>query len=221
MFATVTTWRLAPSVQPIDVQDRFLREMTAEVIGIVRESGVLDIVMVAIEPDRLIVVSSYETLDEAQSSGPPLLKRLTERFSDRIALISRSIGPAFEPGHFAVVEGPDARQWRDEAKAMYANISISRLDPSIRDPDALMAYLTTLADSVMSMLTRLGLLDVLVVRISDDTLLSLRLFEDPKAFDAAMREARSSVSPDLIAGKIEPVEQLRGRAFDAAQLLSP
>ena len=104
---------------------------------------------------------------------------------------------------------------------MYARISYTRLDPSIQDPDAFTAYLAEFADQVMAMLSRLGLLDVLLVRISDDTLVSLRLFEDPAAFDAAMQEAWQTISPDLTAGKVEILEQFRGRAFDAAQLLSP
>ena len=52
MFATVTTWRLAESVQPSDAQDRFLREMFTGAIDIVRDWGVLDVVMVEVEPDR-------------------------------------------------------------------------------------------------------------------------------------------------------------------------
>lgn len=220
MFATVTTWRLAPSVQPTDTQDRFLREMTTGAIGIVREHGVLDVVMVEVEPDRLIVVSSYETLEDALASGPPVLQFISGRFGDRIELISRFIGPAFELGQFADVEETAVRQWRDEATAMYARISYTRLDPSIQDPDAFVAYLAEFADQVMAMLSRLGLLDVLLVRISDDMLMSLRLFEDPAAFDAAMREAWQSVSPDLMTGKVEILEQFRGRAFDATQLLS-
>jgi hypothetical protein len=220
MFATVTTWRLAESVQLPDAQDRFLREMTAGAIGIVRDRGVLDVVIVEVEPDLLIVVSSYETLEDAQASGPPLLRYITERFSDRIELISRSIGPAFEPSQFVDIEETAVRQWRDEATAMYARISYTRLDPSIREPDAFMTYLAGFADEVMAMLSRLGLLDVLLVRISDDTLMSLRLFEDPVAFDAAMREAWRTASPDLTAGKVEILEQVRGRAFDATQLLS-
>jgi hypothetical protein len=221
MFATVTTWRLAESVQLPDAQDRFLREMIAGAIDIVRDWGVLDVVMVEAEPDRLIVVSSYETSEDALASGPPLLQYITERFSDRIELISRFTGPAFEPGQFMDVEEAVVRQWRDEATAMYARISFTRLDQSIQDPDAFMSYLSGFADEVMAMLSRLGLLDVLLVRISDDTLMSLRLFEDPAAFDAAMQEAWQSVSPDLMTGKVEIVEQFRGRAFDAAQLLSP
>jgi hypothetical protein len=220
MYATVSTWHLVAPGRPVEEQYRLLREVVAGGIGIVRGFGVLDVVVVELEPDRLVIAALYDTLEDAMAAEAPIVAYMAERFRNRVELISRSTGPAWEPAHFGAVDRDDAQQWRTDANGMYASIGTWRLDPSLRDTESLTAFLQGLADQVMSLLARLGLLDFLVVRLTEDTLFALRLFGDPEAFEAARAEAQESVPTDILAGKMELIDRVQGRAFDAAQLLA-
>lgn len=219
MFATVTFWRLAPAVRPLEIQDKLLREMTNRVIDIARAQGILDVIMVEVDPDRLIVVSSYETMEGAVATGPPLLAFLTEHYGDAIELICRSIGRAFEPSDYLSLDRNKSQDWRDDAEAMYANINVYRIDPSIQDPEAFAAFLESVAPEFLTLMSQFNLLDMLVIRTAEDTMMVVRLFSNLGAFDQAMNQAREQYSPNHFGGKIEPVANYRGRTFDATFLL--
>lgn len=220
MFATVTNWRLAQSVPPGEVKDRLLQEMVTRSIDIVRERGILDLIMVEIEPDRLIAISCYETMEDAIASGPPLLAYLGKHYGDKIELVSRTVGRAFEPSDFVTVDRHKAHEWREVAAEMYANINLYRIDPAVREPDAFLDYLHSIAEKFLSLMAELDLLDMLVVRTGEDSMIVVRLFENPEAFDRSMQRALKVYPPDLFGGMIEVTENVRGRAFDAEFLLA-
>ncbi len=220
MFATVTNWRLAQSVQPGEVKDRLLQEMVSRSIEIARERGILDVIMVEVNPDRLIVISSYETVEGAVASGPPLLAFLGEHFGDKLELVSRTIGRAYEPSDFVTLDRHKTHEWREVATEMYANINLYRIDPAIRDPDAFADFLHSIAEKFLALMAELDLLDMLVVRTGEDSMIVVRLFENPEAFDRSMQRALKVYPPDLFGGMIEVTENVRGRAFDAEFLLA-
>src|SRR5215210_1645472 len=97
MFATVTRWTLNPSVRSRDVLDVLLPEMTSNVIKLVRAQGILDVIMVEAPDDHLTVISSYESESAATASGPNVLKFMNDHYADKITLVSRTVGQAYEP----------------------------------------------------------------------------------------------------------------------------
>jgi hypothetical protein len=219
MFATVTTWRMAPSLQTEEAQNRILPELTSRALEIARQFGILDFIMIPVNVDTLMVVSCYETEGDARDSGPPLLSFLNDQYGDKLDLLDRTLGPAWEPSDFLVLNRTEPYQWRDAAEAMYGNVNVYQIDPSIREPAALKAYFDSLSEEFLTVLSDVDLLDMLVVRTSEEHLIVLRLFENPDAFDRAMAEAQKAFSPERFAGKITVIENMRGRAFDANFLL--
>lgn len=220
MFATVTVWRLGPSLQTEIAQNAILPELTSRAIVIARDFGILDFIMVPVGPDKLIVISSYETEDDARGSGPPLLSFLFAEYGENISLINRDVGRAWEPRDFVSHDRDEARLWRDDATAMFANINRYQLDPSIVEPSALDAFLIRISEQFLAVLAQMNLLDMLVVRTGDE-LTVVRLFENPEAFDQAMTRAKEFFADDPFEGKLTLIENLRGRAFDANFLVRP
>lgn len=214
MFATVTTWRMAPSIQSDDAQNRVLPELTTRAIAIARTYGILDFVMVPAPPDTLMVISSYETEEDARNSGPPLLTFLTEQYGDTISFVRRQVGPAWEPSDFVSLDRNAARIWRDDASGMFANLNRYQLDQSILDLDQFDAFLQRIGARFLNVLSEMDLLDMLVIRTGDDMYV-LRLFENPDAFDRAIERAKSLFTEDPFENKLRIVESWRGRAFDA------
>ena len=149
-----------------------------------------------------------------------MLHYVDEGFADQLELISRVAGQAFETSQFAPVDRGETQQWRLEATQMYGNASTWHLDPSIRAPDAFEAYASRLMAESFPTLQSLALLDAFGVRISNDTLLVLRLCSDPAVFDAIYSEEAMAAGQDLSEGKISLIEQSTGRAFDAVSIFS-
>jgi hypothetical protein len=214
MYATVTTWRVRATIHDDAEFDQLVRDLVSDGIDVVRQAGVLDVICIESGPETLIVVSLYETPDEAMASGPPVLKYVAEGFADRFELVSRVTGPVYEIAHFAPVDQSEAQQWRESTPAMYANVATWHLHPSIHGSDAFAGFVRQALDESLPFLRELGLLDAMGIRVAQDTLLVLRLFHDPSAFAALYSEEAMAASQDLIAGKVELISQSTGRALD-------
>jgi hypothetical protein len=143
---------------------------------------------------------------------------IAERYADRLETVSRITGRAYDPPQIVGLDRLDSRMWREDADAMYANLVTWRLDPSIRSPESLGAHLRAVWESFRSLLLQAGLLDVLVVRTGEDTMLAIRLYADRAAADATYAEALAELSNDYIR-KVEVIDRRDGRAFDVPQML--
>lgn len=220
MHATVTTWCLRNPPRDVADFDRRVRALMQGGIELGRQIGVVDVLIIEFDPNMLLIVSLYETLDEAVDAGPHVLHYVDEGFADQLGLISRAEGQAFETAQFAPIDRDEAQQWRLEATQMYGNASTWHLDPSIRAPADFEAYVSKLMEESFPTLQSLGLLDAFGVRVSNDTLFVLRLCSDPAVFDAIYSEEAMAAGRDLIEGKISLVEQSTGRAFDAVSIFS-
>src|SRR6478735_5652657 len=172
MHATVTTWCLRNPPRDVAEFDRRVRTLMKGGIELGRQIGVVDVLIIEFDPNMLLIVSLYETLDEAVDAGPHVLHYVDEGFADQLAPIDRD----------------EAQQWRLEATQMYGNASTWHLDPSIRAPDAFEAYASRLMAESFPTLQSLALLDAFGVRVSNDTLFVLRLCSDPAVFDAIYSE---------------------------------
>jgi hypothetical protein len=219
MYATVTTWRVRTTIHDDAEFDRLVHDLMAEGINVVRRAGVVDVFCVEAGSETLIAISLYETPDEAMASGPAVLKYMAEGFADRFELVSRVTGPVYEIPQFAPVDRSDAQQWRESAPAMYANVATWHLHPSIHSPEAFTAFVHQVLDESLPFLQELGLLDAMGIRIAHDTLLVVRLFHDPSAFDALYSDEAMAASQDLLAGKVELISQSTGRALDVLSAL--
>jgi hypothetical protein len=220
MHATVTTWCLRnPPPDPAEF-DRRVRTLMRGGIELGRRIGVVDVVIVAFDPDTILIVTFFETLDEAMDAGPHVLHYVEEGFADQLELVSRVAGQAFETSQFVPMERGETQQWRLSAAQMYGNVSTWRLDPSIRSPEAFETYASDVMERSYSSLQDLGLLDAFGVRISNDTVLVLRLCGDPAIFDAIYSEDAMNSGQELVGEKISLIEQSTGRAFDALSIFS-
>lgn len=218
MFAIVTTWRLHESIRTAAERDIFVRALLTDGIEIVRRAGVLDVMMIEVEPDLLLVVSVFETEEEADAAHQLMNPFITDRFGDHLELISRVIGRAYDPPRIVGADRVHTQFWRAEADAMYANLVTWRLDPSIRPPDVLADHLRGVWTQYSQLLSQRGLLDVLVVRTSEETMLAIRLYEDLAAGDAEYQQAVNSLGIEYTS-KVEAIKTEVGRAFDVPLLL--
>jgi len=220
MHATVTTWCLRNPPPDTAEFDRRVRALMRGGIELGRQIGVVDVVIVVFDPDTILIVTLFETLDEAMNAGPHVLHYVEESFADQLELVSRVAGQAFETSQFAPVDRIETHLWRLSAAQMYGNVSTWHLDPSIRSPGAFESYASDVMERSWSSLQSLGLLDAFGVRTSNDTVLVLRLCSDPAIFDAIYSEEAMNAGQELLGGKISLIEQNTGRAFDALSIFS-
>jgi hypothetical protein len=195
-----------------------MRDLVRSGIDTERKSGVIDVVMIEAEPDLIIGVSLYDTLGEAFSSGSSELVEIARLYGDRLDLVSRVVGRAYDPPGFELLDRAEARQWRDETDAMFASFATWRLDSSLRAPDALAEYLQVAMTRYLPILRRLGLLDMHVVRLADDVILVVHLYQDPIEGNVDYQEAIAATQ-NVLGSKVEFVKGHTGRAYDAPQLL--
>ena len=218
MYAIVATWRLLAPIQTGTARSEFLRELLTSGIDLARRAGAVDVVMIELDPDRLMTFTLLETADEATAASARLQQFVADRYVDRLEIVDRIVGRAYDPSQLNAAASPGSRVWADDCEAMHASIVTWRLDASIRSPDALESFLHDIWERFAETLHRLGLLDVVVVRSAEDSILAIRLYADNIELDASYRQAVATVGA-MLEGKVEFVEKREGRAFDVPQLL--
>lgn len=218
MFANVATWRVREPSNPPDEHHRFLREFVENGIEIARRAGVLDVVMVEIDPDQLVAISLFESAEDAAEANARLRRFVEDAYGDRLTTISRVTGRAYDPRQLhgsGIVEGPRVAGATGD---MSASLVTWELDSSIRSDEAVEHFLQGIWERYARALQRLGLLDVVVVRIAEDAILAVRLYADSVEHDAAYQEAVATVG-EMLAGRATFVSKQVGKAFDVPQLL--
>jgi hypothetical protein len=216
VHAVVTTWRLHLDVGTTE-RDPFICDLVVRGITAARAQGVVDVIMIVIEPDRLMAVSLFETLEEALATTPVALAFVADQYAQTLELISRVTGQAYELADLVDLDISTVRQSRESTSGeMVAHLAIWRLGPAIRPPEHLVAFLRASSPNGMPTLLAQGLTDVIVIRTADDTLLVIRLAPDPDVpADGQMLTERS----DRHAGTFDLDEEIVGRAFDIPTLL--
>jgi len=107
---------------------------------------------------------------------------------------------------------------RRRAIVVHANIVTWRLTHSVRNPEDYQRYLKVLAQRNIPILRRFGLLDSFVLRMSEDTVQVVNVFEDEAGADSAWAEIKRSLAP-AIEGHLELMERTSARADDLPLLL--
>lgn len=101
---------------------------------------------------------------------------------------------------------------------MLASVSRWRLADTIREPAAFRKFLQSSLGKHVAILRDFGLLDILVVRISDDVVLAVTIYEDDVEGQAGWTASQIAFRDDLH-GKLELIGRVAGPAFDLPQLL--
>jgi hypothetical protein len=219
MHAVVTTWRLRLAARSPD-RDAFIRALVARGITAARAQGVVDVVMIVVEPDRLMAVSLFETLAEALATRPVALAFVLDQYTETLELISRVTGQAYELADVADLDISVVRQNRGPTSGeTHAQLTTWRLGPEMRSSDQLVEFLRMTVSSALPAMLEQGLTDVIGVRTADDTLLVIQLAQQPEALVAQPRTADLPDRLGRIAGKGDLVESVTGRAFDIPTLL--
>jgi hypothetical protein len=107
---------------------------------------------------------------------------------------------------------------RRGANIVHANIVTWRLTHSVRDPEDYQRYLKALAERNIPILRRFGLLDSFVLRMSEDTVQVVNVFEDEAGAESAWAEINGSLAP-AIEGHLELMERISARADDLPLLM--
>ena len=102
---------------------------------------------------------------------------------------------------------------------MLASVTRWRINESVREATAFHELLHTSLGKHVAILRDLGLLDIIVVRIADDVLLAVTIYEDEVEGQAGGAASQVAFRDDLL-GKMELISRVAGPAFDLPQLLS-
>ena len=100
---------------------------------------------------------------------------------------------------------------------MHASISTWRLSEPLREEAAYSAFLEQLMDQNVALALEVGLLDAMIIRIAPDTVISIGIYEDEAAAQAAIQRT-ATVREERYAGVIELLDRKMGRADDIPQL---
>jgi len=101
---------------------------------------------------------------------------------------------------------------------VHANIVTWRLTESVRNPEDYQRYLKSLAQKNIPILRRFGLLDSFVLRMSDDMVQVVNVFEDRDGAELAWAEINGSLAP-AIEGHLEFMNRISARADDLPLLM--
>jgi hypothetical protein len=94
---------------------------------------------------------------------------------------------------------------------MHASVVTWRLSPAVQGTDEYDAYLSTLANENIPILRQYGLLDSFVLRMSQDTIQVVNIFEDETGANAAWGEIPRRLAPAL-EGRLQLVDRITVRA---------
>jgi hypothetical protein len=103
---------------------------------------------------------------------------------------------------------------------MHASVVTWRLKPSVQGKEEYDAYLSTLANENIPILRQYGLLDSIVLRMSQDTIQVINVFEDEASANAAWGEIPRRLAPAL-EGRLELIDRITVRADELSLRMDP
>jgi len=218
MYASVISWNVEPPLEDAHERLALVRDLIESSLAASRAAGVMDMIAIEVEANLVMTISHYDTLDDAFVTGRAELVNVARQLEDRLALVSRVIGEAYDPAHFHLAARSGERVWHEDGEAMHAMVATWRLDSSLRAPAALNGYLADRMAAYLDPLKDQGLIDLQGIRVSDDIILFIQLYTEPisnrVAFDEAVAQAHV-----LLGDAMDLVKGHAGRAFDVPQLL--
>jgi hypothetical protein len=218
MIAALSTWTLDAAARCDSAVTSLLREMVRTKVGLLRQAGMVDCFLLHLPPDEIVMIALYESIEDAAAAGPIAREGITASVGPRIQLQGRRTGLVMNSVHDSTEESGGFGQRRDEAKAMFATLASWHLGPTLRSLRALEHYIAEGTRRFHPLLRELGLIDALVIRLGEDEMEVLSLYEDPVDGQAAHQEALTAMA-GYMEGQVELVRTRSGRAYDIPLLL--
>jgi hypothetical protein len=213
MFASLSTWTLDPSLTDGAAVPALLRHRAQRDLPASLERGLLDTMLLSLPPDQVVEIAVYGTATDAHAGGI-VAQRIGADGAQTVRLHHHVIGQLLT----AVLPDEDDLLWRAQVSELHATWAIWRVAPHLRRPGALERFVREGYERFTPLLRRLGLIDMLMVRTTEDEVAILNLYADPVVGQAAYAEAVAAVA-DYIAGHMERIATSTGKAFDLAMLL--
>jgi hypothetical protein len=213
MYATVITWRLHESIRDEDAYDAFLREMVGRNIDFARRVGMLDALMMHVEPDTMIGIAVYESAEEAAAAAP-IASDMKVTYESALEFVDRVGGPMND---MPSLPGRPSPTETDGALPTYASISTWRLAESLRDEAVFDAYVKRVMEQNVALANEVGLLDVMVIRVSEETIMTVGMYESREAVEAAIQRS-TRLYQERFVSDIELLDRKFGRAVDIPQV---
>jgi hypothetical protein len=214
VYAAITTLTVTPMGPAGDVS-ALLRSLVGRTCPAAFEAGMLDATVLHLPPDRIVMISIYDSETGAITMGPTVERTIITEFAGTLHWERRVIGYLYN----ALLPDESALAWRAGAPVMHATWAVWRVGPHLRTTEALERYIAEGYRRLEPMSRRLGLVDRLVIRYGNDELAVLNLYPEPVLGHAAYEEV-NAVLADYAAGHIERIETRTGQAFDLAMLLA-
>jgi hypothetical protein len=218
MFATVSTWRLTGPPTTAAGWNDFVRDLVGRGISAARAMHVHDMVVIAVEPDRLIVVCQFETEAEAIAAERATLAFADAAYTAEAVSLERSTGRVFELGRYARLDRSHVQDRAAPRGAMFAQIVHWRLATDVQDPAALDRFLSQAWSQAAPFLRAVGLYDIVAVQAAPDLLMAIRLYGGDTRVDHAWHRAMERVRGIMSDGATVAAE-FTGRAWDTQVLL--
>jgi hypothetical protein len=217
MFATVSSWQFHESLRDPAARFEFMQSLVSRGITPARDAGALDALLVTIEPDRMIAITIYESLDDIEAAVSNTKPVIATHFSDQISLRTRETGPVYESNQMFAQEEAEPPARRAESDGMGAYVARWTIDPAL-DSTEVEDWVRTTWNDNQDFLHELGLLDRMVIRVTDDQLLVVNLF--PEGLDGAtIYHEAIARRPNMIYRKVALISGETGRAFDIPALI--
>ena len=213
MYATVITWRLRESVRDEDAYDAFLREMVSRNIDFARRVGMLDALLMHVEPDMMIGIAVYESAEEAAEASS-IARDMRITYEDSVEFVDRVGGPMND---MPSLPGRPSPTDTDGAPPTYASISTWRLAEALRDDSVFDAYVKQVMEQNVELANEVGLLDVMVIRVSEEIIMTVGMYESREAVEAAIQRS-TRLYQERFASDIELLDRKFGRAVDIPQV---
>jgi hypothetical protein len=101
---------------------------------------------------------------------------------------------------------------------MQATVTTWRIADAYQGDDDIPAALREVVRQNQAVFRRLGLLDIMLIRTSRETMTVVNVYEDDIDREAMQTESMRALGP-VLAGRLELLEREFGRAYDTADIL--
>jgi hypothetical protein len=213
MYATISTWTLIPRVGDTGAVPGLFRDLVARNLPVAIDSGMLDALFLELPPDQVVGIAIYATATDAQAAGAVAAQRVAADFADTLQRTRRQVGQLLT----AALPDETDLLWRAHVAEMHATWAIWRVEPHLRSLGALERFVRDGYTRFATLLRRLGLIDMLMIRTAEDELAILNLYAQEGA-RAANPEAIAAMR-EYTAGHVTRIASATGKAYDLAMLL--
>ena len=215
MYASISTWTLDHSLTDGEPLPGLFHDLVVRNAAGALERGLLDTMLLSLPPDQIVEMAIYATVTDAHATGLVAAQREGAGGASLLRSHHRTVGRLLT----AVLPDEADLTWRAHTAELHATWAIWRVAPHLRAAGALERFVREGYERFTPVLRQLGLLDMLMVRTTDEEVAILNLYADPVVGQAAYTEAVAAVA-EYTEGHMERIATHTGQAFDLAMLIS-